>query len=54
MTKKTKSGKTIVVDGHWSLVRDERGEPKQFIVLYIDGSKHKKTSHAYFSGTKRG
>ena len=36
LTKLTKSGKTVVVDCHWSLVRDDEGRPKEFIVLFID------------------
>jgi two-component system, cell cycle sensor histidine kinase and response regulator CckA len=36
LTKLTKSGRQVVVDCHWSLVRDDEGRPKEFIVLFID------------------
>jgi len=36
LTKITKHGKAVVVACHWSLVRDDDGRPKEFIVLFID------------------
>lgn len=38
----TKSGQTVVVEGHWSLVRDEAGSPKAILAINTDITERKK------------
>ncbi|MCC5845484.1 MAG: response regulator [Verrucomicrobia bacterium] len=37
----TKSGDTIIVEGHWTLVRDEKGNPKSVLAINTDITKRK-------------
>jgi two-component system, cell cycle sensor histidine kinase and response regulator CckA len=41
LEKGTKGGEVISVDCRWSLVRDDSGRPKGFVVLYIDVTEKK-------------
>ncbi|MGV3659642.1 MAG: PAS domain S-box protein, partial [Prosthecobacter sp.] len=38
----TRDGRTIIVEGHWSLVRDEQGRPKQILAINKDITERKK------------
>ncbi len=38
----TKDGKELIVESHWTLVRDERGEPKSVLVINTDITERKK------------
>jgi two-component system cell cycle sensor histidine kinase/response regulator CckA len=41
LDKRTKAGAAVSVDCHWSLMRDDAGSPKGFVVLYIDVTEKK-------------
>ncbi len=36
LTENTKSGETIIVDAHWTLVRDANGEPMSILAIHSD------------------
>jgi len=38
----TRDGRAIIVEGHWSLVRDEQGQPKQILAINKDITERKK------------
>ncbi len=38
----TKDGKDIIVESHWTLVRDERGEPKSIFIIDSDITEEKR------------
>lgn len=38
----TKDGKEIIVEGHWALVRDDKGQPKSVLVINTDITEKKK------------
>jgi two-component system cell cycle sensor histidine kinase/response regulator CckA len=42
MHQQTKDGKGIIVQSRWTLVRDERGEPKSLLVINTDVSRTKR------------
>ena len=48
----TKSGKQIISDARWTLVRDEQGEPKSIFVINMDVTE-KKTLEAQFYRAQR-
>jgi PAS domain S-box-containing protein len=43
----TKYGKTLVVEGRWTLVRDENGEPKSILAIYSDVTERKKLEQQF-------
>jgi PAS domain S-box-containing protein len=50
--KVTKTGKQVLVEGHWTLVRDEAGQPKSILVVNTDISE-KKQLEAQFLRAQR-
>jgi PAS domain S-box-containing protein len=38
----TKDGRPLIVEGRWTLVRDENGEPRQKLVVNTDVTEHKR------------
>lgn len=42
LTQQTKDGKGIVVEGHWTLVRDEAGQPRALLSIDTDVTEKKK------------
>lgn len=42
LRQQTKDGRPVVVEGHWTLVRDEAGEPKSVLAINTDVTEKKK------------
>ena len=36
LEKRTKDGRTLIIEGHWTLVRDDHGRPKSVLVIDTD------------------
>jgi PAS domain S-box-containing protein len=43
----TKDGRHLVVEGHWSLVRDDRGQPKSVLAINTDVTERKRIEQQF-------
>jgi PAS domain S-box-containing protein len=48
LQKKTKDGRELLVESRWTLVRDERGQPKSFLVVNTDITEKKQLEQQSF------
>ncbi|HRK06577.1 MAG TPA: PAS domain S-box protein [Pseudobdellovibrionaceae bacterium] len=47
LEQRTKDGRSIVIEGHWNLVTDEKGQPKSILVINTDITHKKKLEEQF-------
>lgn len=48
MTKRTREGREVLVEGHWTLLKDETGAPKSILIIDTDVTEKKQLEAQYF------
>jgi PAS domain S-box-containing protein len=52
MQKVTKTGQVAIVEGRWTLVRDEAGQPKSILVVNTDITEKKQRAEQYYQAQR--